>query len=260
MIENRALKVWSENGVVINGWLHNPSTYSAEVLANQSYDCITIDLQHGMIDFQAAFVMLQAISSKPISPIVRVPSHDQAMMMKVLDAGAYGLICPFINNREECEKFVSACKYPPDGVRSNGAHRAINYAGNDYMQYANDTIVTFAMIETTEGLNNLDEIASVDGLSGLFVGPADLAFSLGRKPQLDLIDPVVNEAIDTIVAAAKRNNVHIGTVSPSGEAARKCVERGFDFVSPGTETGLLAGAAATNISVARGVHDYDKPT
>ncbi|WP_424988603.1 HpcH/HpaI aldolase family protein [Microbulbifer sp. S227A] len=252
MRENRILKVWSENGVVINGWLHNPSSYSAEVLANQDYDCLTIDLQHGMIDFQAAFGMLQAISSKPVSPIVRVPSHDQAMMMKMLDAGAYGLICPFINNREECEKFVGACKYPPVGVRSNGAHRAMNYAGADYMQHADDTIVTLAMIETVEGLKNVDEIASVDGLSGLFVGPADLAFSLGLKPQLELVDPVLDEAIDTIIAAAKRHNINVGTVSSNGEAARKCVERGFNFVSPGTETGLLAGAAASNIKIARG--------
>ena len=248
MRANRILDVWKRGGIVANGWLHNPSTYSAELMAHQGYDCLTVDLQHGMIDFQTAFVMLQAISTTDATPIVRVPSHDPAMMMKLLDAGSFGVICPFVNDRAECERFVGACHYPPRGTRSNGAHRAALYAGSDYMDHADDVIVTLAMIETREGVENLDEILSVEGLSGLFVGPTDLAFSFGKPPVLDAVDSEVVAAIDHIVATAKRFGKHVGTVCSGGEAGCRLAARGFDFICPGTETALLARAAKTELA------------
>lgn len=247
----RIRDVWEEGKTAVSGWLHNPSAYSAEVMAHQGYDALVVDLQHGMIDFQAAFAMLQAIGNTEVTPLARVPSHDPAGMMKLLDAGAFGLICPFVNDAAECAAFVQACRYPPRGTRSNGAHRAILYGGPDYMDKIDDAVVTLAMIETAEGLENLDAILDVEGLTGLFVGPTDLAFSLGKPPVLDAVDETVLAAIRRIVEAAKRHGRHVGTVCSGGAAARRMLDMGFDFIVPGTETALLARAAKAEIAVLR---------
>lgn len=252
MRDSRVRQIWSKGGVAISGWLHNPSSYSAELMATLPYDALLVDLQHGMIDFQAAFGMLQAISTTDITPFVRPAFNDPAAIMKLLDAGAYGVICPLIDTREQCERFVGACRYPPKGFRSNGAHRATFYAGADYPRYADEVIIKLAMIESREALANLDGILSVDGLDGVFVGPTDLAYSLGCPPTLEPSSGQVSEAIDSIVAAAKARGLKTGTVSSSGAAARQCVEKGFDFVVPGTETGLLRSAALREIRVVTG--------
>ena len=252
MRENRARRVWDEGGVVVSGWLHNPSTYSAELMATFPYDALLVDLQHGMIDFQMAFSMLQAMSAHDVTPFVRPVVNDPAAIMKLLDAGACGVICPLVDTREECEQFVKACLYPPRGFRSNGAHRATFYAGADYQQHADDTIIKMAMIESRTALDNLDAIMDVDGLDGVFIGPTDLAFSLGCPPTLEASDPKVETAIDMIVAAAKKHRLRVGTVSSTGASARRCVEKGFDFVVPGTETGLLRQAALNEIATVRG--------
>lgn len=250
--ENRILTAWRENRVAVNGWLHSPSSYSAELIANLPYDCVTVDLQHGMIDFQVALSMLQAISTKDPTPIVRVPWNDPAIVMKVLDAGAYGVICPMVNTRAECEQFVGACRYPPVGYRSNGAHRAVLYGGRDYVKHANQTIVTFAMIETREAMDNLDDILAVDELDGVFVGPTDLAFSLGCAVEFDPRDPELVAAIDRIVQAAKRHGKKAGIVSPTGAVAKRMIEAGFDLVTPGTETTILENGARAELAQVRG--------
>ena len=130
-------------------------------MAAQGWDSLTIDLQHGLIDYQVAVGMLQAISGGPTTPLVRIPWLDPAIIMKLLDAGAYGVICPMINSAEETERFVAACRYPPAGIRSFGPLRARLYAGSDYFKEANRTILAIAMIETHSALEHLDEILSV---------------------------------------------------------------------------------------------------
>ena len=133
---------------MLNGWLHIPSTFGAEVMAHAGYDSLTIDLQHGASDFAGALGMMQAISTTEAVPFVRVPWNDPGLIMRLMDAGAYGVICPMINTGEEAEKFVGACRYPPEGYRSFGPFRATLYAGADYPANANETVVTMAMIET----------------------------------------------------------------------------------------------------------------
>ena len=147
MKQNNVIKIWKEGGCVVNGWLAIPSGFSAEVMAAEAFDSVTVDTQHGMIDIQAAIEMLQAVSSKAPTPMARVNWNDPAPIMKLLDAGAYGIICPMINNRDECERFVKACRYPPDGYRSFGPARGLLYGGADYYEHANATIFTMAMIE-----------------------------------------------------------------------------------------------------------------
>jgi 4-hydroxy-2-oxoheptanedioate aldolase len=141
------------------------------------------------VDYQVAVTMLQAISTTPVMTLARVPWNDPAQVMKILDAGVYGVICPMINTRAEAEALVQACKYPPRGYRSWGPVRASIYAGMDYGDHANADIVVMPMIETALAMKNLDEILSVPGVDAVYVGPSDLSLAFGCKPRLDQTDP-----------------------------------------------------------------------
>ncbi|MWU82140.1 2,4-dihydroxyhept-2-ene-1,7-dioic acid aldolase, partial [Escherichia coli] len=140
MRKNSLKTAFLENTPIINGWLAIPSGYSAEIMGHQGYDAVTVDLQHGMIDFASALSMLQALSATPAVPLVRVADNDPAQIMRVLDAGAYGVICPMISSAEQARRFVAACRYPPLGVRSFGPARGLLYGGIDYPQHANNEI------------------------------------------------------------------------------------------------------------------------
>jgi 4-hydroxy-2-oxoheptanedioate aldolase len=240
MRENRIRKIWRDGGAVINGWLAIPSSLSAETMSHQGWDSLTVDQQHGMVDFQSAVPMLQAISTTNTVPITRVPWLEPGIIMKSLDAGAYGIICPMINTREDAEALVGACRYAPQGHRSYGPVRALMYAGADYPQHANDTVLAIAMIETQQALDNLEEILSVPGLDGIYIGPSDLALSLGGTPKPDQTDAKVVEAIERILAAAKSHGVvpgiHCG---------------GFQLVTILSDNLLMASAAKRAVAELR---------
>src|SRR5690606_12194598 len=137
MRENRIRTIWAEGGAVINAWLGIPSAWSAELMAHQGWDSLTIDMQHGVADLSDMLAMMQAISTTNAIPLVRVPWNEPGAIMRALDLGAYGIICPMINTREQCEAFVGACRYHPDGYRSMGPIRARIYGGDDYAKEAN---------------------------------------------------------------------------------------------------------------------------
>ena len=243
MRENKIRTIWKAGGAVVNGWLAIPTSYSAEVMAHQGWDSLTVDLQHGVIDYQSAVAMFTAISTTPTVPIARVPWLDPGIIMKVLDAGAYGVICPMINSGEDAETFVQAARYAPLGSRSFGPIRALLYAGPDYPKFANETVVTMAQIETVKALDNLDAIMSVKGLDAVYIGPADLSISLGCAPTFDDVEKPVAEAIDLVLAKAKEHGIvaciHNGTV----EAALKRVAKGFQLVTIGSDARLMAAGA-----------------
>jgi 2-keto-3-deoxy-L-rhamnonate aldolase RhmA len=171
MRKNELRKIIADGKTVLNAWLAIANPFSAELMAHQGFDAVTIDLQHGPVDFQAAVGMLAAISTTPAVPMVRVPWNEPILTAKLLDAGAYGVICPMINSKAEAEALVCACRYPPRGARSFGPNRALLYSGADYWQHANDEVLVFAMVETREAVKHLDEIVSVEGLNGVYVGP-----------------------------------------------------------------------------------------
>jgi 4-hydroxy-2-oxoheptanedioate aldolase len=250
--ENRLRTIWSEGGTVVNGWLHVPSSFSAEVMAHAGYDSLTIDMQHGPVDYGSLVPMLQAISTTDTAPVVRVPWHDSGLIMQVLDAGCYAVICPMVNTREQAEAFVGACRYPPAGYRSYGPFRVALYGGEDYTDYADDTVVTMAMIETREALDNLDEILGVTGLDAVFVGPSDLGQSLGYGPGVDREEPEVVEAIDRVLAAARDRGLPAGIFTGSTGSASRMVEKGFRFVNVSTDAQLMAGAAAGVVADLKG--------
>ena len=251
MRENALKKIWAKGDAVINGWLSIPSGFSAEVMAHQGFDSLTIDMQHGVVDYQVAVSMLQGISTLGVVPLARVPWNDPARLMKILDAGAYGVICPMINTAQEAEAMVRACKYPPRGFRSWGPVRASLYAGSDYGDHANVETIVMPMIETAEALKNLDEILSVDGVDAIYVGPSDLSLAMGLKPRLDQTDPPVVDAQKKIAAACKRHNVVAGIHNATAAYSLKMIAEGYQFVTLASDSRHMAAKAAEEVGIVR---------
>ncbi|AML50421.1 HpcH/HpaI aldolase family protein [Falsihalocynthiibacter arcticus] len=251
MRENKTKTIWAAGGEVLTGWLAIPSSLSAEMMAQQDFDAITIDMQHGCADYADTLSMLQAISTTDRTPFVRVPWNDPAIIGRVLDAGAYGVICPMVNTADECKAFVEACRYFPLGGRSVGPIRAGLYGGSDYFANANDTIITMAMIEHKDGLANLDAILSTPGLNAIFVGPSDLAVSMGHTPGFD---PKWDDVIDAIQLIAERceahgviPGIHVGSV----EYGQKMRDMGYKFQAFQSDFRMLQVAYANALPAFR---------
>ena len=247
--KNKIKKFIKEGKPIINGWLQIPSSFSAEVMAHQGWDSLTIDMQHGVIDYQNALQMLQAISTTDVTPLARVNWNEPGQIMKILDAGCYGVICPMVSNKFEAEKFVQACMYPPKGYRSFGPIRGLIYGGSDYGEYANDEILKLAMIETKEALDKLDEIMSTPGVDGIYIGPADLSLAIGEKPSFDNQEgsPQYKKIVE-ILEHAKKNNIAAGIHNASAEYAKKMIDIGFNLVTIGSDQKALTIGAKSEIS------------
>ena len=243
MRENRLRTLWQADQAVVNGWLAIGNSFSAETMAHQGWDSLTIDMQHGVIDYAAMVTMLQAISTTATVPVVRVPWLEPGIIMKSLDAGAYGIICPMVNTREDAQRLVAYTHYAPRGSRSFGPVRALLYGGADYAAKANETVVAFAMIETAQALDNLDAILSVEGLDAIYIGPSDLSLALGCTPVFDDVDPPVAQAIDHIMARARHHGVVAGVHNGRADVARARVDKGFRFVTLGSDARLLASGS-----------------
>ena len=251
MRENRLRSLWQEGKAAVNGWLAIPNSFATEVMAHQGWDSLTIDLQHGVVDYQAMVSMLQAISTTPTVPVVRVPWLEPGIIMKALDAGAYAVICPMVNTREEAQKLVAYSHYAPRGTRSFGPVRALYYGGADYPEKANDTIVTFAMIETAQALDNLDSILSVEGLDAIYIGPSDLSLALGCKPQFDDVEPKVAQAIAHILARAQAHGVKAGIHNGRPDVALARIAKGFAFATVSADARILAAGSQQILSAMR---------
>jgi len=228
----------------VNGWLAIPSGFSAETMAQCGWDSITVDMQHGHVDFGAMVAMLTAISTTTTVPLVRVPWNEPGDVMRALDAGAYGIICPNVDTREQCERFVGACRYAPMGYRSVGPRRAVLYGGTDYLAKANETVLAAVQVESALALKNVAEIAAVKSLDMIYVGPSDLALSLGRDLRAGLSDALVSEAIDKILAAAKAAGIKTGIYCRNADDAKAMLARGFDLVTVTSDDALIGAGAA----------------
>ncbi len=243
MRENNLRTRWKSGGFAVNGWLAIPNSFASETMAHQGWDSLTVDMQHGVVDYQAMVTMLQAISTTQTVPVVRVPWLEPGILMKTLDAGAYAVICPMVNTREDAQKLVAWTSYAPRGVRSFGPVRATLYGGADYFAHANDTIVRFAMIETAQALDNLDDIMSVEGLDAVYIGPSDLSISLGCKPAMDELEPKVAQAVDHILARARAHGLTAGIHNTGPESALARIAKGFQFVTVSSDARLIAAGA-----------------
>ena len=196
--------------------------------------------------------MLPAISTGEATPLVRVPWNEPYEIMKVLDAGAYGVIVPMVNSREEAERAVAACRYPPDGNRSFGPIRAAVYGGRGYASEANGQIACIAMIETAAGIERLEEIVSTPGLDGIYIGPSDLALALGLAPTGDNDDPRHAEAVLRIRDTCRAHGLAVGIHTSSPGFAQRYLDLGFNLVTLGSDVRFMAGAAAAELAGIRG--------
>ena len=251
MRQNTALAKWRRGEPTIGAWLSLANTHVAELMAGAGFDWVCVDLQHGLIDYADLTHMLPAISTTEVTPIVRVTYNDPPQIMKVLDAGAMGVIVPMVNNRAEAAAAVACCKYPPDGARSFGPTRAALYGGRNYATEANDQIACIAMIETQQGLDNLEAIVATPGLGAVYIGPADLALSLGLPARGDTDEPRHLAAVDKILAACKRQGVPAGIHTGGLEWSRRRLAMGFDFVTLGSDAGFLMQAASADLAAIR---------
>ena len=249
MRKNKIKQMMMDGKPVINGWLQIPSTVSAEVMAHEGWDSLTVDMQHGLIDYTNALPMIQTISATDVTPLVRVNWNEPGQIMKILDAGCYGVICPMVSNKKEAENFVQACMYPPHGYRSFGPVRGFLYGGSDYPKHANDEILKFAMIETKESLEKLDEIMATPDLSGIYIGPADLSIAIGEEPGFDKPDSTkAYSEICRILETAKKHNIFSAIHNGSTEYALKMIDKGFDLVTVGSDHRSISTGAKSIIS------------
>ncbi len=245
MRENRLKELWAQGRPALGGWLGIPSSTSAEMMAHAGFDWLCVDMQHGAIDYQVAVTMLQAISTTETVPIVRVPWNEPGIIMKVLDAGAYGVIIPMVNSRSEAEAAAAACRYAPDGIRSYGPARAVLYAGPDYFSRANDTVLCIPMIETREAVANVDEIVGTPGVDAVFIGPSDLSVSLGLPPSYDQDAAEFVAAVASVEAACKRHGVVAGVFGGNAKVAQKRIDQGFRLIEVADDgRTMVTGAAA----------------
>ena len=249
MRKNKLKKLFKEGKAAINGWIEIPSSYSAETMAHQGWDSLTIDMQHGAISQSDILQIFQAISTTEVVPMARLNWNEPGQIMKVLDYGAYGIICPMVSNRSQAEKFVQACMYPPKGFRSFGPTRGFMYGGSDYVDHANDEILKLAMIETSEALQKLDEIMSTPGLDGIYIGPGDLSLATGEKVGFDRSpEHPIYEKIVNILKHAKKNNLVAGIHNVTPEYAKKMIDLGFNIVTTGSDKIFMSDGAKSAIS------------
>lgn len=238
MRPNKLKQTLRDGKAATNAWLSIPSSYSAELIAHCGFDAVTVDMQHGMIDFGQALAMLQAISATSATPLVRPQSSDPVQIMRLLDAGAYGVICPQVDDADIARSVVAACKYPPAGERSFGPSRGLLYGGPDYFAHANTEILVFVMIESRKAVANLDSILDVPGVDGIYIGPNDFSLSYGGAPSSEPGGEVA-EVIEHVRAQAQRRNLHTGVFCADGPMAQRRIEQGFRLVTPGNDATIL---------------------
>ena len=251
MSKNRLKQIWADGGAAVNGWLAIPSSYSAEIMAHVGFDSLTIDTQHGVVDYAGAIPMLQAIATTGVTPMVRVAWNEPGPIMKMLDAGAMGIICPMINSAEDAERLVAACRYPPDGIRSFGPIRAKVAYGNDYHEWANSEIIVMPQIESTVAVERLDEILAVPGIDAVYVGPSDLSMGLGLPPRAGQSDPIAVEARAQILAACEKHSVVAGIHQQTAEAALDQFALGYQLVTIASDNRFLTAKANSEIETVR---------
>lgn len=252
MRTNTVLEAWRDGRQTVGAWLTVEAAFNAEAMAHVGFDWLCIDMQHGIVDYAGAATMLQAISTTSVVPFVRVSWNDPAQIMRVLDAGASGVVVPLVNNGEEARRAVAACRYPPEGIRSSGPARARMVNGADYVDAANPEVACIVMIETAEALEKLDEILSTPGVDACYIGPADLAFAIGLPGKGDNPHPKHLETVTTIIEACKRHGVAAGIHTNSVEYTSKYLELGCQMVTLGSDTGFMTAKASADLKAVRG--------
>ncbi len=237
---------------VAGAWCQSGSSITAEILAEAGFDALMIDLEHGPGDIMSSIGQIQAMKGEPAVPFCRAPWNDFVQIKRILDAGVYGLLVPYVNTKEEALAAAKAVSYPTSGIRGvAGSPRAAHYGNNamDYLKSANDEVYLMTAVETPEAVGNLDEILSVERLDGIFIGPMDLATSMGHfgNPKAD----EVQKAIQTIEEKVFASGKFLSTVAGTWEDAKKKYERGYSLVFFFSDTTTLSAAARERMQLFR---------
>ena len=236
----------------VNGWLAIPSGFSAEVMAQCGWDSITVDMQHGVQDYQSMVQCFQAMQAHPVTPLVRVPWNEPGIIGKCLDGGAMGIICPMVNTAAEAKALADACLYPPVGKRSNGPIRAAMYGvASSYQATANNEILVIPMIETQQAIDSIDDILAVPGINGIYIGPSDMGLSLGLTPILDREEPIILEIYAKLLTACRRYNKFAGIHNGTSAYAARMMQMGFQVCTIANDSGLMARAAREAVGATR---------
>jgi 4-hydroxy-2-oxoheptanedioate aldolase len=243
-------EMWHAGEPTLGTWLTIPSTVSAETAGRAGFDYVCIDNQHGVSDYQVTVTMMQAVLLGGGTPIVRVPWNEPGIIGKMLDAGAEGVIVPMVNSAAEAEAVVTACRYPPLGMRSFGPVLVMPRIA-DHTNVANSRTAVIPMIETVQAMNNLDEILSVPGVDAIYVGPADLSLSLGLPPGNNDGQAKFDDALAVIVAACQRHGVVPG-MHTTGALAERRLEQGFRMLTVSGDLLAMRAAMAAELAQARG--------
>jgi 4-hydroxy-2-oxoheptanedioate aldolase len=237
--------------LAVTAWLSSGDPYSAEVLGHSGYDAVTVDLQHGMFGVTEAIRCLQAISSTPAAPLVRSRHNDAAEIGQLLDAGAYGVICPQVDSAEQAAHLVAACRYPPVGRRSFGPARGLLYGGPDYAANANDTVLAIAMVESPESVAALDAILSTPGLDAVYVGPNDLSIAAGYPAHGPNVSVELADTMQHIATRAAAHSIPCGAFALTAEQAVEFTGWGYRLLAPGNDMHLLRAESARRLAILR---------
>lgn len=245
---NPAKHLLKERKKVMGAWLQIASPFAAEIFAKAGVDVLMIDMEHGPNDILSLIDQMRALGRFNGVPIVRAPWNDMVVIKRILDAGAYGVLIPYVNTRKEAEDAVAACRYPTAGVRGVApSPRAPGWNMNsmNYMKRANDEILVMTAVETLEAVNNIEEILQVDGLDGIFVGPMDLATSMGHF--CDPSNPDVRAAIQKVENAVLKSDKFLASVAGGMDAAKEKFDCGYSLVIPFADGGTLGAVAKKNV-------------
>lgn len=252
MSVNRMKQAWASGNPAFGLWAAMPDPFATELVAGLDLDYVCVDAQHGVVDYASMVSMVRTIQSAGAAPVVRVPQNEPWMIMRALDAGALGVIVPLVNDAAGAARAVAACRFPPHGARSYGPIRASGVVGSKAPADLGEEVVCVVQIETREGLENAEEIAATPGLDGVYIGPADLALSLGLPLDGGDKDPGHVEAVGRIREACRRSGIPVGVHGTSGRSAREYAEQGYSMVNVGVDYQLLTDAVRREVDEARG--------
>ncbi len=249
--QNPLKQLWQQGKPAVNGWLSIASVLSAEIMSRAGWDSLTIDLQHGTADYADMLAMMPVVQATGTAAIVRVPWNEPSIVMRALDAGAHGVICPMIETADDAALFVKSCLYPPRGARSFGPIRARLVHGDGYGAAANDQILPIAMIETRSAIDNLDSILDVEGIGAVYIGPADLSSALGHPPGFDRREPEIVEVIEEILLKSKARGIPACIHCGSAAYAAEMLEKGFSLATLSTDAKFLETEAKSILGQTR---------
>jgi len=243
MNSNKVKWMLRKGEIALGTWVTIGNPEVGEILSNMGFDWLVFDTEHGPMSVETVEAMIQATSGTGIVPLVRVAENAMTPIKRALDIGAYGVVVPLVNNKEDAKKAVAYTRYPPRGVRGAGPRRCATYGlrTKEYFDWADEQILTIVQAETAEAIEKIDEIATVDGVDAIFVGPTDLTMSLGIRGQLEHPDFI--DALDKVLRASRRHGVPAGIMTYNVEQARSALQRGFTFISLATDFQLLLQGA-----------------